>query len=165
MLMAENSWGREDYSSVNAGNEGVEGGDDLSIDMEMSIHILDEKREEPIGFQNRRIQFSDRNVESCVCMCKFDVSTNEKPDDAMCNACALGGVVVVLHCYVVTLVSTQGSTTRPRWQTLSESPQSPPKTKTPRVGATEASDMEQFGLRGYIPETTPQRAIEAFDME
>ncbi|KAK0599802.1 hypothetical protein LWI29_008776 [Acer saccharum] len=61
MLMAENSWGREDYSSV---DEGVEGGDDLSIDMEMSIHILDEKREEPIGFQNRRIQFSDRNVES-----------------------------------------------------------------------------------------------------
>ncbi|KAK2644149.1 hypothetical protein Ddye_019344 [Dipteronia dyeriana] len=49
MLMAENSWGREDFSSVNefvAGDEGVEGGDDLSIDMETLFHILDEKKEE-----------------------------------------------------------------------------------------------------------------------
>ncbi|KAK1581027.1 hypothetical protein Q3G72_002405 [Acer saccharum] len=43
----------------------------------------------------------------------------------MCNARALGGVVllllvvVVLHCNVVTLVSAQGSNTGPRWQTLS----------------------------------------------
>ncbi|KAK2639873.1 hypothetical protein Ddye_027668 [Dipteronia dyeriana] len=42
----------------------------------------------------------------------------------MCNARALGGVVVlllvvvVLHCNVVTLVSAQGSNTGPRWQTL-----------------------------------------------
>ncbi|KAK3199862.1 hypothetical protein Dsin_023277 [Dipteronia sinensis] len=43
----------------------------------------------------------------------------------MCNAHALGGVVllllvvVVLHCNVVTLVSAQGSNTGKRWQTLS----------------------------------------------
>ena len=52
---------------------------------------------------------------SCFC-CNFP---------AMCNARALGGVVllllvvVVLHCNVVTLVSAQGSNTGPRWQTLS----------------------------------------------
>ncbi|KAK1581508.1 hypothetical protein Q3G72_006636 [Acer saccharum] len=46
----------------------------------------------------------------------------------MCNARALGGVlvlllvVVVLHCNVVTLVSAQGSNTEPRWQTLSGDP-------------------------------------------
>jgi len=46
----------------------------------------------------------------------------------MCNARALGGVlllllvVVVLHCNVVTLVSAQGSNTGPRWQTLSGDP-------------------------------------------
>ncbi|KAH7568967.1 hypothetical protein ACOSQ2_012429 [Xanthoceras sorbifolium] len=54
MLMAENSWGRDDYSSVNecgAGDDGVEGGDDLSIDMETLFHILDEKRE-PIDLQS-----------------------------------------------------------------------------------------------------------------
>ncbi|KAK1557308.1 hypothetical protein Q3G72_022192 [Acer saccharum] len=54
MLMAENSWGREDFSSVNepvAGDEAVDGGDDLSIDMETLFHILDEKREEPNDLQ------------------------------------------------------------------------------------------------------------------
>ncbi|KAK4851307.1 hypothetical protein QYF36_014032 [Acer negundo] len=46
----------------------------------------------------------------------------------MCNARALGGVVllllviVVLHCNVVTRVSAQGSKTGPRWQTLSGGP-------------------------------------------
>ncbi|TXG67446.1 hypothetical protein EZV62_008721 [Acer yangbiense] len=48
----------------------------------------------------------------------------------MCNARALGGVVllllvvVVLHCNVVTLVTAQGSNTGPRWQTLSGGPPS-----------------------------------------
>ncbi|KAK0600198.1 hypothetical protein LWI29_012674 [Acer saccharum] len=48
----------------------------------------------------------------------------------MCNARALGGVVllllvvVALHCNVVTLVSAQGSNTGPRWQTLSGGPPS-----------------------------------------
>ena len=54
MLMAENSWGREDFSSLNesvAGDEAVDGADDLSIDMETLFHILDEKREEPNDLQ------------------------------------------------------------------------------------------------------------------
>lgn len=47
--MAENSWGRDDFSSVYDGDDGFDGGDDLCIDMDTLFTILDEKREQPPG--------------------------------------------------------------------------------------------------------------------
>lgn len=67
--MAENSWGQDDFSSVNDGDDAVDrGDDDLSIDMETLFTILDEKREQPpidlqVGFLKiRRIQFSNTEL-------------------------------------------------------------------------------------------------------